>query len=251
MMVEIKSVSKSFGDNVVLKSIDMTVGVGEVVCLLGSSGSGKSTLLRCINHLERIDSGSILVDGKYIGYRERNGVLCEVSDSQVTRDRRHLGMVFQNFGLFPHMTVLENITSAPVLVKGVAPDQAREKALELLKQVDLAEKIDAWPGSLSGGQQQRVAVARALAMEPNLMLFDEPTSALDPELIGEVLGVMKQLADTGMTMVVVTHEIGFAKRVADRVAIMDDGHIIEFGNPHDVIDNPTHERAKQFLSKVM
>lgn len=250
-MVEINSVSKAFGDNIVLRSIDLTVGAGEVVCLLGPSGSGKSTLLRCVNHLERIDSGSILIDGEYIGYRERNGVLCEVPDSQVTHDRQNIGMVFQSFGLFPHMTVLDNIISAPILVKGVAPNHAKEKAIELLRKVGLTEKIDAWPGSLSGGQQQRVAMARALAMEPKLMLFDEPTSALDPELVGEVLGVMKQLADTGMTMIVVTHEIEFAKKVATNVAIMDGGYIIEFGDPYNVIDNPEHERAKQFLSKVV
>ncbi|MGN6131037.1 MAG: amino acid ABC transporter ATP-binding protein [Nocardioidaceae bacterium] len=250
-MVDARSVRKVYGENEVLKSIDMTVQPGEVVSLLGPSGSGKSTFLRCINHLERIDGGEISVNGSLVGYRRHNGKKYELSRREVAAARRSVGMVFQRFNLFPHRTALENVMEAPVHVKGADRASARTRALELLERVGLADRSNAYPATLSGGQQQRVAIARALAMEPSLMLFDEPTSALDPELVGEVLEVMKGLAQEGMTMIVVTHEIGFAREVCDRVVFMDGGVIVEEGRPSDVLSSPRHERTKAFLSKVL
>jgi len=250
-MVSAEGVHKRFGRNEVLKGITLAVAPGEVMCLLGPSGSGKSTFLRCINHLEKINSGRLAVDGELVGYRQVGEKLHELRESEVARKRAEIGMVFQHFNLFPHMTALENITCAPINVKGVPREQARSRARELLGRVGLADKLDAYPAQLSGGQQQRVAIARALAMEPKLMLFDEPTSALDPELVGEVLEVMQQLAGDGMTMVVVTHEMGFAREVADSVVFMDDGVAIECGPPAEVLVNPRHERTRAFLSKVL
>jgi len=250
-MVSAAEVHKRFGANEVLKGITLSVQRGEVMCLLGPSGSGKSTFLRCINHLEKINAGRLEVDGELVGYHERNGKLYEVRERDIARGRRDIGMVFQHFNLFPHMTALENVTCAPVSVKGLSRDDADKRGRELLAQVGLADKIDAYPVSLSGGQQQRVAIARALAMEPKLMLFDEPTSALDPELVGDVLNVMKQLASAGMTMCVVTHEIGFAREVADQVVFMDGGVVVESGPPENVLGNPQHERTRSFLSKVL
>ncbi|OHR21664.1 ectoine/hydroxyectoine ABC transporter ATP-binding protein EhuA [Corynebacterium sp. HMSC061H03] len=251
LMVEAQKVRKNFGRLEVLKGIDLEVPRGTVTCLIGPSGSGKSTLLRCINHLEKVNAGRLYVDGSLIGYREKNGSLYEISAAEAARQRRDIGMVFQNFNLFPHRTVLGNITEAPVLVKGVPPEQAEKRAMELLETVGLAHKADAYPVQLSGGQQQRVAIARALAMEPKLMLFDEPTSALDPELVGEVLNVMRGLADKGMTMVVVTHEMGFAREVADQVVFMADGVVVEKGTPDEVLGNPQHERTRNFLSSLL
>lgn len=244
-------VHKSFGDNHVLKGIDMTIKRGEVACLLGPSGSGKSTFLRCINHLETIDSGRIEVDGEVIGYREHGDKLYELHPKAASKQRESIGMVFQRFNLFPHMTSLENITCSPMFVKKETKAQAKQTALELLDRVGLADKAGAYPAELSGGQQQRIAIARALAMKPDLMLFDEPTSALDPELVGEVLEVMKSLAETGMTMIVVTHEMGFAREVADTVTFMDGGVVVEQGTPEEVLGNPQHGRTKAFLSKVI
>lgn len=244
-------VHKSFGDNHVLRGIDMTVKRGEVSCLLGPSGSGKSTFLRCINHLETIDSGRIEVDGELIGYRERGDTLYELHPREAAKQRENIGMVFQRFNLFPHMTALENITCSPIFVKGEGKRHARDAAVELLARVGLGDKADAYPSELSGGQQQRVAIARALAMKPDLMLFDEPTSALDPELVGEVLDVMKSLAESGMTMIVVTHEMGFAREVADTVTFMDGGLVVEQGAPEEVLLRPQHGRTKAFLSKVL
>ncbi|MFM6849198.1 MAG: amino acid ABC transporter ATP-binding protein [Terrabacter sp.] len=241
---------KSFHGNEVLKGIDLDVHRGEVVCLLGPSGSGKTTFLRCINQLEAIDGGRIWVDGDLVGFREEGGHLHHLTDKQVATQRREIGMVFQRFNLFPHMTALENVIEAPVQVKGVGKKEARARALELLEQVGLADKPKAYPAQLSGGQQQRVAIARALAMDPKLMLFDEPTSALDPELVGEVLRVMRELAQQGMTMIVVTHEMGFARDVADHVVFMDGGVVVEEGRPKDVIRNPRHERTKAFLARM-
>lgn len=251
LMVEAQKVRKNFGRLEVLKGIDLEVPRGTVTCLIGPSGSGKSTLLRCINHLEKVNAGRLYVDDSLIGYREKNGSLYEISAAEAARQRRDIGMVFQNFNLFPHRTVLGNITEAPVLVKGVSPEQAEKRAMELLETVGLAHKADAYPVQLSGGQQQRVAIARALAMEPKLMLFDEPTSALDPELVGEVLNVMRGLADKGMTMVVVTHEMGFAREVADQVVFMADGVVVEKGTPDEVLGNPQHERTRNFLSSLL
>ena len=251
LMVEAIAVRKSFGDNEVLKGIDLTVRPGEVVSLLGPSGSGKSTFLRCINHLESIDGGEISVNGRLVGYRRANGRKYELKPREVAAARRDVGMVFQRFNLFPHLTAVENVMEAPVFVKGAKRPEAREAALELLARVGLADKPAAYPAQLSGGQQQRVAIARALAMEPRLMLFDEPTSALDPELVGEVLDVMKGLAADGMTMIVVTHEMGFAREVCDRVVFMDAGVIVEQGAPNDVFTNPQHTRTRSFLSKVL
>jgi polar amino acid transport system ATP-binding protein len=222
-----------------------------VMCIIGPSGSGKSTFLRCINHLERIDQGQLRVNGQNIGYEPVRGGLRELPERKIAKNRRSVGMVFQRFNLFPHMTVMENITVAPVHVRGLSKATAREKGRQLLDRVGLAEKADAYPGSLSGGQQQRVAIARALAMEPELMLFDEPTSALDPELVGEVLDVMKDLATSGMTMVVVTHELGFAREVSDNVTFMDKGVVVETGTPAKVLTSPEHNRTKAFLSKVL
>ena len=246
-----QDVHKSFGDNHVLQGITLTIRKGEVSCLLGPSGSGKSTFLRCINHLETIDSGRIEVDGTLIGYREHGDKLYELQPSVAAAQRENIGMVFQRFNLFPHMTAIENITCAPVFVRGERKSEARATALELLDQVGLADKADAYPRELSGGQQQRIAIARALAMKPELMLFDEPTSALDPELVGEVLEVMKSLAETGMTMIVVTHEMGFAREVADTVTFMDGGVVVEHGTPEEVLVNPQHGRTRAFLSKVL
>ncbi|MGD7003314.1 amino acid ABC transporter ATP-binding protein [Corynebacterium halotolerans] len=250
-MIEAQQVHKSFGQLHVLKGIDLTVQPGQVTCLIGPSGSGKSTMLRCINHLEKITAGRLYVDGELIGYREKEGVLYEISEKEAARQRADIGMVFQSFNLFPHRTVLDNIIEAPVHVKGQHPKEATAKARELLEQVGLAHKAEAYPVQLSGGQQQRVAIARAVAMEPKLMLFDEPTSALDPELVGEVLRVMKQLADDGMTMVVVTHEMGFAKEVADEVVFMADGMVVESGAPAAVLENPREPRTREFLSNLL
>ena len=250
-MVNAEAVHKSFGRNEVLKGITLQVKLGEVMCLLGPSGSGKSTFLRCINHLEKINAGRLSVDGELVGYRQVGDRLHELNEAEIARKRAEIGMVFQHFNLFPHMTALENVTCAPIRVKGVAREEARAKGRELLDRVGLADKIDAYPKQLSGGQQQRVAIARSLAMEPKLMLFDEPTSALDPELVGEVLAVMQQLARDGMTMVVVTHEMGFAREVADTVVFMDGGVVVETGPPSEVLTSPRHERTRAFLSKVL
>ncbi|MEV8212463.1 amino acid ABC transporter ATP-binding protein [Leifsonia sp. NPDC077715] len=250
-MVLAEGVSKSFGSNEVLKSIDLKVNPGEVLCIIGPSGSGKSTFLRCINHLERVDAGRLSVDGEVVGYRQHGDKLYELKPKEAARQRREIGMVFQRFNLFPHMTALENVIEAPIRVKGISKAKAVERANELLTRVGLADKGDHYPSQLSGGQQQRVAIARALAMDPKLMLFDEPTSALDPELVGEVLDVMKGLAASGMTMVVVTHEMGFAREVADELVFMDDGVVVESGDPREVLGNPQHQRTQAFLSKVL
>ncbi len=250
-MVSAEGVHKRFGRQEVLKGIDLEVKPGEVMCLLGPSGSGKSTFLRCINHLEKIDAGRLAVDGELVGYREVADRLHELRESEVARKRAEIGMVFQHFNLFGNMTALENVTCAPIRVKRVPREQARERGRELLGRVGLQDKLGDYPSQLSGGQQQRVAIARALAMEPKLMLFDEPTSALDPELVGDVLEAMKQLARDGMTMIVVTHEIGFAREVADTVVFMDDGVVVEAGPPAEVLANPRHERTRAFLSKVL
>ena len=250
-MVKAEAVHKRFGRQEVLKGISLEVKSGEVMCLLGPSGSGKSTFLRCINHLEKINQGRLSVDGELVGYRQEGERLHELPESEVARKRAEIGMVFQHFNLFGHMTALENTTCAPVLVKGMGREQARAKAAELLGRVGLGDKLEAYPAQLSGGQKQRVAIARALAMEPKLMLFDEPTSALDPELVGDVLDAMKQLARDGMTMVVVTHEMGFAREVADSVVFMDGGLVVECGPPEQVITDPQHERTRAFLSKVL
>ncbi len=249
-VVEAIDVHKSFGPLEVLKGINLAVRKGEVVCLLGPSGSGKSTFLRCINHLERMTQGRILVDGQLIGYHERGGALDEMSGRELAVQRRDIGMVFQRFNLFAHQNVLTNISQAPILNRGQSKDAAVARAKELLKMVDLEGREQAYPNQLSGGQQQRVAIARALAMDPKLMLFDEPTSALDPELVGEVLGVMRKLAADGMTMIVVTHEMAFARDVADRVVFMDQGVVVEEGPARDVIDNPQHERTRAFLKRM-
>lgn len=251
LMIDAQKVCKSFGHLEVLKGIDLQVPRGSVTCLIGPSGSGKSTLLRCVNHLEQVNAGRLYVDGELIGYKEKDGVLYEISAKEAARQRADIGMVFQNFNLFPHRTVLDNIIEAPVHVKSQPPATAKKRAMELLEQVGLAHKADAYPVQLSGGQQQRVAIARAVAMQPKLMLFDEPTSALDPELVGEVLQVMRSLAREGMTMLVVTHEIGFAREVADQVAFMDGGVIVEHGSPQQVIDNPQHNRTREFLSNLL
>jgi polar amino acid transport system ATP-binding protein len=250
-MVRADSVHKSYGSLEVLKGIDLVVKPGEVCCVLGPSGSGKSTFLRCVNHLEKINAGRIFVDGELMGYHERGGKLHEMGEKDVARQRRSIGMVFQRFNLFPHMTVLQNVMEAPCQVKRESKAEVRERAAALLDRVGLAEKRGSYPGQLSGGQQQRVAIARALAMRPKLMLFDEPTSALDPELVGEVLDVMRDLARDGMTMVVVTHEIGFAREVGDTLIFMDGGVVVEQGPPREVIANPPQERTKAFLSKVL
>ncbi|MQA02364.1 MAG: ATP-binding cassette domain-containing protein [Streptosporangiales bacterium] len=250
-MVEVNGVWKSFGKTEVLRSIDLTVARGEVVCVLGPSGSGKSTLLQCINHLEPIDAGEIYVDGERVGYTDRNGKVREMSDKTISKQRQGIGMVFQQFGLFGHMSVLDNVMAGPRLVKNQSRLTAAERARELLARVGLEDRTESRVTQLSGGQQQRVAIARALAMDPKLMLFDEPTSALDPELVGEVLDVMKDLAQSGMTMIVVTHEIGFALRAADRVVFMDEGKVVESGDPHETINNPTTERTQRFLAKML
>ncbi len=251
VMVQSIGLAKSFGSNEVLRNINMEVRRGEVTCLIGPSGSGKSTFLRCINHLEKHDRGELLVDGVMVGYDLRNGKLYERTSSEIAEARSNIGMVFQRFNLFPHLTALSNVTIGPVKVRGMSSSDAKERATELLRRVGLEEKAEAYPSQLSGGQQQRVAIARALAMDPKLMLFDEPTSALDPELVGEVLDVMKDLAKSGMTMIVVTHEMGFAREVADSVYFMDQGIIYESGDPQEVLVNPQSDRLKSFLSKVL
>jgi polar amino acid transport system ATP-binding protein len=250
-MVSAEGVHKRFGRLEVLKGIDLKVKRGEVMCVLGPSGSGKSTFLRCINHLEKINAGRLSVDGELVGYRESGDKLYELHERVVTRKRAEIGMVFQHFNLFPHMTALENVTLAPIRVLGRSRSEARERARELLSRVGLGDKLDTYPVALSGGQQQRVAIARALAMQPKLMLFDEPTSALDPELVGDVLDAMRQLARDGMTMIVVTHEMGFAREVADTVVFMDEGVVVESGTPDQVIANPRETRTREFLSKVL
>jgi polar amino acid transport system ATP-binding protein len=249
--LRVEGVRKSYGHVEVLKGIDMQVKPGEVACLVGPSGSGKSTFLRCINHLEKINSGRLYVHGELVGYQEKKGRLYELSDRVVCRKRAEIGMVFQNFNLFQHMSVLENIIEAPVRVLKISKDEAIAHARELLELVGLSGREESLPKQLSGGQQQRVAITRALAMRPKLMLFDEPTSALDPELVGEVLTAMQNLANSGMTMIVVTHEMGFARKVADTVAFMDAGLIVESGPPDQILDNPKQERTKSFFSKVL
>ncbi|MGW4892223.1 amino acid ABC transporter ATP-binding protein [Kitasatospora sp. NPDC004240] len=250
-MVRAEGVHKSYGAVQVLKGIDLEVKQGEVFCLIGPSGSGKSTFLRCINHLEKINGGRLWVDGELVGYKQRGDRLYELKDKEVALKRRDIGMVFQRFNLFPHMTAIENVMEAPVQVKGESRAEARERGMALLQRVGLADKAKNYPSMLSGGQQQRVAIARALAMKPKLMLFDEPTSALDPELVGDVLDVMRGLAEEGMTMVVVTHEMGFAREVGDALVFMDGGVVVEAGNPREVLGNPQHERTRSFLSKVL
>jgi polar amino acid transport system ATP-binding protein len=250
-MVKAEAVYKSFGSTHVLKGIDLEVAPREVFCLVGPSGSGKSTFLRCINHLEKINAGRLYVDGRLVGYRQSGDKLYELKEREVAAQRRDIGMVFQRFNLFPHMTAVENVMEAPVQVRGESKAAARERAMKLLDRVGLNDKAQNYPSQLSGGQQQRVAIARALAMEPKLMLFDEPTSALDPELVGEVLDVMRGLAEDGMTMIVVTHEMGFAREVGDSLVFMDDGVVVESGHPREVLTNPQHERTQSFLSKVL
>ena len=250
-MVRIRGLRKRFGAKEVLRGIDLDVQPGSVMCIIGPSGSGKSTLLSCINHLERIDGGRMWVGGELVGYREHRGRLYELPERKVARMRQGIGMVFQHFNLFPHMTVLDNVVAAPVRVKRVPRAEARAKAAVLLERVGLADKTDAYPSQLSGGQQQRVAIARALAMEPKLMLFDEPTSALDPELVGEVLAVMRDLAASGMTMMVVTHELAFAREVGDELVFMADGAIVERGAPRTVLASPAEPRTREFLSRVL
>ena len=249
--LRVEGLRKSYGQVEVLKGIDMQVKPGEVACLVGPSGSGKSTFLRCINHLEKINSGRLYVHGELVGYQEKKGRLYELSDREVCRKRAEIGMVFQNFNLFQHMSVLENIIEAPTRVLKISKEEAIIHARELLELVGLSGREESLPKQLSGGQQQRVAISRALAMRPKLMLFDEPTSALDPELVGEVLAAMQDLANSGMTMIVVTHEMGFARKVADTVTFMDAGVIVESGAPDQVLDNPVHERTKSFFSKVL
>jgi polar amino acid transport system ATP-binding protein len=250
-MVRAENVHKSFGAAHILKGIDLAVAPREVCCLIGPSGSGKSTFLRCINHLEQIDAGRLWVDGQLVGYRQRGDRLYELCDREVAAGRRDIGMVFQRFNLFPHMTAVENVMEGPVQVKREGRAAARERAGALLERVGLADKAASYPSQLSGGQQQRVAIARALAMEPKLMLFDEPTSALDPELVGDVLDVMRGLAEDGMTMIVVTHEMGFAREVGDSLVFMADGAVVESGPPRRVLAEPEHERTRAFLSKVL
>ncbi|WP_083864883.1 amino acid ABC transporter ATP-binding protein [Nocardia brevicatena] len=250
-MIRADRVCKDFGALKVLKGISLEVRRGEVLCLIGPSGSGKSTFLRCINHLEQITAGRLYVDGELVGYRERNGRLHELHPREAARQRRDIGMVFQHFNLFPHRTVLGNVIEAPTRVKKLRRAAATTRAEELLERVGLADKANAYPAQLSGGQQQRVAIARALAMDPKLMLFDEPTSALDPELVGEVLAVMRELADSGMTMVVVTHEMGFAREVADRLVFMDQGVVVEAGPPEEILSAPRHDRTQAFLSRLL
>jgi ABC-type polar amino acid transport system ATPase subunit len=250
-MVLAEKVSKNFGTNRVLRGISLEVDPGEVLCIVGPSGSGKSTFLRCINHLERVDGGRLSVDGQLVGYRQKGEKLYELKLKEAAFQRQEIGMVFQRFNLFPHLTAVENITLAPMRVKGLSRTKATARAKELLERVGLGDKGGAYPAHLSGGQQQRVAIARALAMDPKLMLFDEPTSALDPELVGEVLDVMKGLAKSGMTMIVVTQEMGFAREVADTLVFMDDGVVVEAGPPRQVLSDPQHDRTKASLSKVL
>jgi polar amino acid transport system ATP-binding protein len=251
LMVDARSVKKKYGSNEVLAGVTLSVEQGEVLCIIGPSGSGKSTFLRCLNHLESINGGRIYVNGELMGYRQVGNVLYEMKPKDIAKARQAIGMVFQRFNLFPHLTALQNIIEAPIGVLGLDPEQAKALGLELLEQVGLGDKGDHYPAQLSGGQQQRVAIARALAMKPKLMLFDEPTSALDPELVGDVLDVMKNLAKAGMTMIVVTHEMGFAREVADKVVFIDKGQIVESGTPKQVLDNPKEARTKAFLNKVL
>ncbi|MEW1907494.1 amino acid ABC transporter ATP-binding protein [Kitasatospora sp. NPDC085895] len=250
-MVDVRGVHKSFGRLEVLRGVDLQAAPGSVTVVLGPSGSGKSTLLRAVNHLEKLDRGTVAVDGELIGYRRSGGRLYELKEREVLRQRTRIGFVFQGFNLFPHLTVLENLTEAPVSALGRSRAEARATALDLLARVGLADKAGEYPRRLSGGQQQRVAIARALALEPKVLLFDEPTSALDPELVGEVLDVIRHLAAAGTTMIVVTHEIGFAREVADTVVFMDGGVVVEQGPPEAVLDHPQHERTRAFLSKVL
>ncbi|MFB7112189.1 amino acid ABC transporter ATP-binding protein [Streptomyces sp. NPDC056190] len=251
VVVKAEGVEKSYGSTRVLKGIDLEVRQGEVLCVIGPSGSGKSTFLRCINHLEKIDGGRLSVNGSLVGYRQVGDRLHELKEREICKERAEIGMVFQRFHLFPHMTALQNVIEGPVHVKGVPAATAAAQGRALLERVGLGDRADAYPRELSGGQQQRVAIARALAMEPALMLFDEPTSALDPELVGEVLDVMKDLARSGMTMLVVTHEIGFAREVGDVLVFMDGGRVVESGPPREVIADPQEERTRAFLSKVL
>jgi len=250
-LVKIEGLHKYYGHHHVLRGIDMTVNQGEVSVVIGPSGSGKSTMLRCVNLLESISAGRISVGGQLIGYREVNGRLHDLKTKEIAAQRREIGMVFQRFNLFPHKTALQNVMEAPVHVKGQSKSEAQKRALELLDRVGLGDRAGHYPSQLSGGQQQRVAIARALAMEPELMLFDEPTSALDPELVGDVLNVMKDLAKSGMTMIVVTHEIGFAREVGDTLTFMDGGVVVESGDPREIIANPQHARTKEFLGRVL
>jgi polar amino acid transport system ATP-binding protein len=251
-MVLAEGVHKRFGRLEVLRGVSLSVQRGEVTCLIGPSGSGKSTFLRCVNHLEKINAGRLSVDGELIGYRQEGDKIYELREAEVARKRAEIGMVFQNFNLFRHMTAIQNVVEAPIRVKGIDRETARARALEVLEQVGLSDKLDTYPAQLSGGQQQRVAIARALAMEPKLMLFDEPTSALDPELVGDVLSVMRGLArDANMTMIVVTHEMGFAREVADTVAFIDEGLIVESGAPEQVLGTPREARTQAFLDKIL
>ncbi|HEY8754412.1 MAG TPA: amino acid ABC transporter ATP-binding protein [Arthrobacter sp.] len=250
-LVKIDGLHKYYGHHHVLRGIDLTVNQGEVSVVIGPSGSGKSTMLRCVNLLETISAGKITVGGNLIGYREVNGRLHDLKTKEIAAQRREIGMVFQRFNLFPHKTAMYNVMEAPMQVRGQSRVAARKRALELLDRVGLADRADHYPSQLSGGQQQRVAIARALAMDPELMLFDEPTSALDPELVGDVLNVMKDLAKSGMTMIVVTHEIGFAREVGDRLTFMDGGVVVESGDPREVLANPQHARTKEFLRRVL
>jgi polar amino acid transport system ATP-binding protein len=250
-MVKIRGLRKRFGQRDVLRDIDLDVPAGSVMCIIGPSGSGKSTLLSCINHLERVDAGRVWVGGELVGYRERNGKLYELPERHIARMRRRVGMVFQQFNLFAHMTALQNIVEAPIRVQGIARTKATARAMELLERVGLAARHGAYPAQLSGGEQQRVAIARALAMDPQLMLFDEPTSALDPELVGEVLAVMRDLARGGMTMIVVTHELAFAREVGDALTFMADGMIVERGEPAAMLRAPKHRRTQDFLARVL
>jgi polar amino acid transport system ATP-binding protein len=250
-MVRVENVFKRFARLEVLQGINLTVNRGQVMVIIGPSGSGKSTLLRCINHLEKINAGRIWVDGELVGYRQVGDTLYELREKEVATRRAEIGMVFQRFNLFPHMTALGNVVEAPIRVRGIRREDAERRGRELLDRVGLVDKASSYPAQLSGGQQQRVAIARALAMEPKLMLFDEPTSALDPELVGDVLDAMKSLAADGMTMIVVTHEIGFAREVGDALVFMDEGVVVEAGRPLDVISSPRHERTQAFLSKVL
>ncbi|MFD1815259.1 amino acid ABC transporter ATP-binding protein [Rhodococcus gannanensis] len=249
--VDVRGVHKSFGSLEVLKGVDLTVRQGEVTVILGPSGSGKSTLLRTLNHLEKVDRGSIRIDGELVGYRRRGNILRELRDRDILRQRSKIGFVFQNFNLFPHLTVLENVTEAPISAQRRDRGEVTAEARQLLERVGVADKADRYPKQLSGGQQQRVAIARALALRPKVILFDEPTSALDPELVGEVLDVIRDLARAGATLVIVTHEIGFAREVADTVVFMDDGVVVEQGAPAQVLDHPTHDRTRAFLSRVL
>jgi polar amino acid transport system ATP-binding protein len=251
LMVDARSVKKKYGSNEVLAGVTLSVEQGEVLCIIGPSGSGKSTFLRCLNHLESINGGRIYVNGELMGYRQVGNLLYEMKPKDIAKQRQAIGMVFQRFNLFPHLTALQNIIEAPIGVAGLDAEEAKALGLELLQQVGLGDKGDHYPAQLSGGQQQRVAIARALAMKPKLMLFDEPTSALDPELVGDVLDVMKSLAKAGMTMIVVTHEMGFAREVADKVVFIDKGQIVESGTPKQVLDNPKEARTKAFLNKVL